>query len=388
MTSRTANIVHFGKYYPPDEGGIETVTATLARGAAAAGYRVDAVCFAGLSVADTDDAGVHVRRLPQRIRMNSQPLGWAYLREAVSLGRRADIVHVHTPNMLAAVAALCIGRRPRIVVHWHSDVVAKGLAGMLVRPLEAALLRRADRIICTSKAYAEGSRPLAGHAARIATVPIGVADPPQFVGGVAAARAQWPAPIRDFAAHRPTVLAVGRLVPYKGYATLIDAAARMRSGAALVVVGAGPLAEDLRERIQRVDVADRVLLAGRVDDPTLVALRAGADIFCMPSVERSEAFGVALVEAMACGLPLVATRIKGSGVPWVNLDGASGLNVEPGDAAGLAEALDRLVVQPGERARLAAGARQRYLECFTEQRSVDSMLTVYRDLLATSIPAS
>jgi glycosyltransferase involved in cell wall biosynthesis len=379
ISTAPLRVVHIGKYYPPDLGGIESVTAMLARGAAGAGMPTSVLCFEAQGRGDVVDAGVTVRRVPA-ITVASQPLSRGYLREAVQLGRAADIVHVHLPNMLAALAVCRLGPGPAVVLHWHSDVVGKGLLAQLTAPLEQAMLRRADRIICTSQAYADASATLQPYAHKVAVVPIGAYEPAVQSAEGAPGRATLPPPIRDYLGDRPLVLAVGRLVPYKGFSVLIEGAARLRIDAAVLIVGVGPLEARLRDQIAVAQSAQRVMLAGRVDGPTLAALMRMASVFCMPSIERSEAFGVALIEAQAHGLAAVATHIPGSGVPWVNLDGESGLNVPPGDSRALAHALDRLLADDALRQRLGLGARARFEALFTGQRSVEETLAVYRAL--------
>ena len=375
------HVLHLGKFYPPDNGGIESVTAALSRGAAAAGMTTTVLCFEEHGRGDAQDSGVAVRRIPA-IKIASQPLAMAYLRKALQWARCVDIVHVHLPNMLAALAVTRIASGPKVVLHWHSDVVGKGLLAHLTRPIEQAMLRRADKIICTSQAYADASLSLRPFAAKVAVVPIGVADVPARLGIPAKLRAMLPPALVQHLVGRPMVLAVGRLVPYKGFAVLIEAATLMATDAAVVIVGSGPLEAKLRNQIARADARRRVLLAGRVEDCTLTALQGLASVFCLPSVERSEAFGVVLVEAMAHSLPLVATQIPGSGVPWVNLDGESGINVLPNDAPKLARALDQLLQDFSLRQRLSQGARSRYEALFTMQRSIDETLNLYAQLLS------
>ena len=374
-------IVHLGKYYPPDTGGIESVSASLARGTAAQGHDVDVVSF-GRTSSSVMDAGARVLRHWVVTSVASQPLSPGYLIDAIRRGRRADIVHVHVPNMLAAWAAMRMGRRPAIVVHWHSDVIDKGTLGRLLEPLERALLDRADAIICTSPLYAHGSTMLQPHAAKIRVVPIGVAE----ADSEDVDEASVPQSLREWIGTRRLALCIGRLVPYKGYESLIDAIPRVQADAAIVVVGGGPLASELQARIDHGQLGHRIHLAGRLDDAALNWLRRRADVFCMPSVERSEAFGVVLIEAMAIGRALLATDIPDSGVPWVNLHGVSGLNVPPNNPVELAAALDLLLTDDALRMRLAEGARGRYEEMFTDAASVRGTLEVYAGLRKRNIP--
>lgn len=375
-----AVIVHWGKFYPPDMGGIESVTCSLARGARLSGHDVKVVCFgAPQAEPETDAGGVTVVRAPAAFTLASQPLGWRYVWRLLAAGRGADIVHLHTPNMLAALASLLLGRRPRLVVHWHSDVVGKGLLARLLRPLETLMLRRADAVIATSPPYLAASQPLQAVRDKVRVIPLGV---PDAAAGVSSGEDALPMALRRRLAGRRLVLGVGRLVPYKGFAHLIDAAAQLPDDVVVVIVGGGPLQGVLQARIAAAGVADKVVLAGRLPDAALRALFARAALYCLPSVERSEAFGVVLIEAMSWRLPIVATSIAGSGVPWVNNHGVSGLNVPPGDAAALAEACNRILSSPVLRAQLATGARRRFEGEFAEAISVQRTNDLYDGLLA------
>lgn len=265
-----------------------------------------------------------------------------------------------------------LGRRPRIIIHWHSDIVGKGFLGRLVRPFERSMLKRADAIICTSPPYAGHSGALASWRDKVRCVPIGLPDPSPE-GTV-----PLPEPFRSFRAGKRLIFSAGRLVPYKGFRFLIEAMAHLPADVSLVIAGEGPLGEELRSLASDLGVQDRVLFAGRVSDLEMDALFRHADLFCLPSIERSEAFGVVLVEAMARGIPLVATRIPGSGVSWVNEQGVSGLNVEPGQGRALASACSEILSDAGLRSRLAAGARSRFLAQFQEHVSAESILDLYR----------
>lgn len=376
-----SKIVHFGKYYPPDAGGIESVTSSLAQGAVSAGHDVAVVCFKK-APADENSVmhGVRVVRLPIAKLVASQPLGlryfWACLKEA----RKADVVHLHVPNMVGALCALLIGRRPRLLVHWHSDVINKGMLGKLLQPLEVALLKRADCVVATSPVYADASPHLSRFRNKVSVVPIGVMDvsPAGFEHG----SQQLPQELEERLAGKKLILAVGRLVPYKGFDVLIAAARHLPDDAAVVIVGGGPLQESLQASIREAGMECRVHLAGRLSDESLHTLFSRAALYCLPSVTRAEAFGVVLLEAMAYGLPIVATNIPGSGVPWVNQHGVSGINVPVNDPEALAQACNRILESEQERARFSEGARLRFTTEFTEEVSVTRMMATYDRLVA------
>ncbi|MBC8119367.1 MAG: glycosyltransferase, partial [Burkholderiaceae bacterium] len=172
----------------------------------------------------------------------------------------------------------------------------------------------------------------------------------------------------------PILLAVGRFVYYKGFEFLIRAMAASATQGTLVIIGEGPLHDNLRQEIEQLGLGDRVHMIGNVPDaqPYFQA----CDIFCMPSVERSEQFGLVQLEAMACSKPVISTRL-GTGVEYVTLDGVTGLLVAPKDAGALAHALRVLLGDRELRFRLGVAGRQRVEQAFSIKQMVDKTVDVY-----------
>lgn len=368
-------IVHFGKYYMPDTGGIEAVTKSLAVGAASRGDEVAVVCFGKRNSVEHIDA-VKVVRNRVLLSVASQPLSVSYALSCIRQGWQSDVVHLHLPNLLAAFFSLFMPMRVKLLVHWHSDIVGKGLLGALVKPLEAMVLKRASRIVVTSSAYAKASRLLEKHADKMSVIPIGIPEP------IAVESGHLPPNLLQTVKGKKVILAVGRLVPYKGFDVLISAARSIDASVVVVIVGNGPLKNELRERVNLAGLNERVILTGYLADEALHVLFARADIFCLPSVSRAEAFGVVLLEAMAHGLPIVASNIEGSGVPWVNHHDVSGLNVEVGNSEALAIACNSILCDDKKWKAFSDAARQRYEVEFREEVFVSRMSEVYHALLA------
>jgi glycosyltransferase involved in cell wall biosynthesis len=266
------------------------------------------------------------------------------------------------------------------LVHWHSDVINKGFLGKILRPLESALLRRANCIVATSQIYADASETLASFQNKITVVPIGVSDAKHYGDG-----SQLPPVLEAQISGRQIVLTVGRLVPYKGFNVLIEAAQHFSESSVVIIVGGGPLQSELQQAIEHNGVNDRVILAGRLSDALLHKLFERATLYCLPSISRAEAFGVVLLEAMAYGLPIVASDISGSGVPWVNQHGLSGFNVPVGNPKALANSCNQILTSEELRRTLSQGARERFRAEFTEEASVKRMLAVYDHLLRAQL---
>jgi len=374
------SIVHIGKFYAPESGGIESVTVSLSEGAACAGHSISVVCFSRVDAAKEENIhGVKVLRSPMKHLITSQPLGLQYFLLCLSASKTADIVHLHIPNFLGALAAIFIPRTTNLLVHWHSDVVNKGLFGLLLRPLEFLLLRRADCVVATTAAYADASVVLKKFRSKVSVVPIGVKDV-----RLSDSLPKLPEVLENRILDRKIILAVGRLVPYKGFEVLIESAKFLPPNSVVLIVGSGPKHKELQGLIDSLGVGEQVLLTGRLNDDELHSLFRAATLFCLPSVSRAEAFGVVLLESMAYGLPIVASDISGSGVPWVNKHGVSGFNVPMKDAAALADACSKIINSEEVRKQLSQGSRHRFESEFNEEVAVSKFLKLYDRLLSLS----
>lgn len=377
-------VLHLGKFFPPLYGGIETVTRDLADGLQEAGVPSDVLAFS----LDPEAEAARDRSRPYQVFrartpwvIASMPISLAYLNEMRQRCNDYDVLHVHVPNPLASVGLWLFRPRAKVVVHWHSDIVRQKVLRLAFQPFERWMLKRADAIIAATPPYADSSPSLRDFRDKVTVIPYGVR----------------PLPDRDDLTDLPPeartgghqiVLGMGRLVYYKGFEHLVDAAALLPDNYKVLIVGDGPLRNDLQARIDAAQLGERIMLLGRQPDAQVAALLRHAAVFCLPSIERSEAFGVVQVEAMSAGVPVIATNIAGSGTGWVNAHGESGLNVAIGDAAGLARAILDLTQDPTVRAEFSARARKRYHDVFTIAGMITSVVAVYRRLLATPSPAS
>jgi glycosyltransferase involved in cell wall biosynthesis len=181
----------------------------------------------------------------------------------------------------------------------------------------------------------------------------------------------------------PRILFVGRLRHYKGLPILAAALARLPQ-AHLVVAGAGPERHALGAALHDYRCRDRAHLLGEVDDDTLLRLLQTADAATLPSTSRAEAFGLAIAEAQACGVPAVVTNV-GSATAYTVNDGVSGRVVTPNDAGALADALAWCLDPRGETERRAA-ARAHAEGMLCGRRMAAAIASVYGEVLAASRP--
>ncbi len=365
-------IVHAAKFYPPVRGGMERMLGDICDGTSQDwDVRVVAANEGGQTVTERLD-GVDVVRAGALTTAHSVPLCPSMPRHLWA--QRADCLVLHEPNPVAGSALFLHMPATRFVIWHHSDLVRPSWAPHTYGRVQRALYRRADCVIVSSPALPAQS-PLVACARRVAVIPFGVAL--ERYRRADAARRSRIAEIRA-GAPGPHVLFVGRLVYYKGVEILIHAMARCPG--TLTIVGTGPLEQSLREAAVQHGVADRVRFAGTVPEEDLPAHYQACDLFVLPSIARTEAFGIVQIEAMAAGAPVVSTNLP-TGVPWVNQHDVTGLVVPPGDAIALAEAMRALLENPARRETLGAQATRRADQLFSRDR----MIASFRSLIETTV---
>ena len=378
-------VLQLGKFYPI-RGGVEKVMWDLTRGLSERGILCDMLC-ATLKTDPVDppdqarctltpegkvirfnDCG-RVICVPALAKKAATMLSPAMVRWMRRHAAEYDLIHIHHPDPMAALALRLSGYRGRVILHWHSDILSQKTLLILYRPLQNWLLRRAERIVGTTPVYVRESPALQGVQDKVTYVPIGILPIKTDEKAVLEMRNRYNG--------KKIVVSLGRLIPYKGYATLIAAAALLDESYQVLIGGKGPLRESLQAQIDSLGLQDRVKLLGYMPDEELPTLYGACDVFVLSSVMKTEAFGIVQIEAMSCSRPVVATRIPESGVAWVNEDGVSGLNVEPGDPEVLADAIRRICDDREVWQRYADGAQKRFERLFIAQKMIDKIIDIY-----------
>lgn len=368
-------ILQLGKFYPV-LGGVEKVMLDITTGVSEAGVDCDMMC------ATADDAGSGILRLNQNGRIircrtltkkASTTIAPSMLTELRRRANDYDIIHIHHPDPMAALALKLSGYEGKVVLHWHSDILAQKTLLRFYLPIQNWLITRADAIVGTSPVYLAESPYLQGVQDKTRCIPIGILPNRSDSDKVRKIRNEYP--------DRHIIFTLGRLVEYKGFRYLIEAAKCLDDNHIILIGGSGPLKDELNRQIKEYGVGDRVRLLGRISDEDLPSYYGACDLFCLSSVMKTEAFGIVQIEAMSEGRPLIATKIPGSGVSWVNEDGVSGINVAPRDGRAIADAIKRITGDDRTWERFSQGASRRFNERFTRKMMIDSCLALYSELL-------
>lgn len=369
-------ILQLGKFYPPHIGGIETVMYDITEVLNQKGLKSDVLCsnkdytykeefINHYNVIRTKTFGI-------KFSTSITPQMIFKLRKIIY---EYDIIHVHLPDPMASFALLFASlKNKKIVLHWHSDIVKQKYLLKFYEPLQDWLMKRADAIIATTPKYIEESKYLQKYRNKCISIPIGIDKDRLKVNHELLNK------LRKEYKGKKIVFALGRLAYYKGFKYLVDSAKDLDDDCIILIGGMGPLKFQLEDQIKTNGLDKKVKLLGRIEDNDLGAYYALCNVFCLPSIVKSEAFGVVQIEAMSFGKPIVATKIEGSGVDWVNKDSISGINVEIEDSKALAYAFKEILSFSERYEKYASDSKKRFYELFYREKMVEGIIKLYYSL--------
>ncbi|WP_342246010.1 glycosyltransferase family 4 protein [Pseudomonas sp. OTU5201] len=374
-------VLHFFKTYLPDSvGGIEQVIYQMCRSGAAHGIDNNVLTLsADPNPPVVELGGHHVHRARLDLQVASTGFSYSVLSRFRELAAEADVINYHFPWPFMDLVHFVSRARKPMVVTYHSDIIRQKRLLQLYHPLMHRFLAQADRIVAASPNYLGTSEVLRRYPHKTAVIPYGLD------------KSSYPQPGTERLEHwRQAVgegffLFVGVMRYYKGLHILLEAA--QGTGYPVVIVGAGPLEQQLKAQAAALGVEHHVRFVGRVNEEDKVALLQLSRAIVFPSHLRSEAFGISLLEGAMYGKPMISSEI-GTGTSYINAAGVTGLVVPPSDPQAFRTAMTRLWENPAEVAAMGARAEARYRELFTAEEMGRRWAKLYREVLARGASAS
>lgn len=366
-------VLHFYKTYFPDTiGGTETVINQIARGTATLGVTAEVLTLSPTKVDRTVEVDGHlVHRCRSNFEISSTPFSLSAFLRFRQLAKEADIIHYHFPYPFTDILHLVSRINKPTLVSYHSDIIKQKYLVKLYRPLERYFLSSVDHIVAASPNYLKSSVVLAELNHKTSIIAYGL-DKSSYPTAPAEKLKYWKKMFdpRFF-------LFVGVLRYYKGLHILIEAA--RDSGYPIVIVGAGPIEQELKKQVKQLGVKN-IHFVGHQPEEDKVALLELCYAVVFPSHLRSEAFGISLLEGAMYGKPLISSEI-GTGTTYINIDKETGVVVPPSDPSSLRQAMDYLWNNPEEAAAMGKRAEARYWEFFTTGEMARSYVALYKELL-------
>lgn len=336
---RPRRILHIGKYFPPHRGGMETYLRDLMNIQRRAGTEVCALVHSSsrrlTDQVDTVDAldgsNYEVVRSAHWFTLGFVPISPLFMWSAWRTIKRfkPDVIHLHLPNASPVwMLLLPTARKIPWIASWHSDVLTPiasrtmRLLYKVYRPLERLQLKQCHTVYASSPPYAEHSPALADFLDKVQVKPLEL-DP---------LRLPNPQTVEPLPKSRSVILTVGRMAIYKGIPDLIRACSVIPE-ADLWLVGSGEVEQEAKRLVEQLGMNERVTFWGDVNDALLWRIYKTCDVFCLASTDKTEAFGMVLLEAANFGKLLVVRDIEGSGVPWVAKELIAGVGTDetPGE---------------------------------------------------------
>jgi glycosyltransferase involved in cell wall biosynthesis len=381
-------IAHLTATFPPYPGGAGNTCFRFAKGQAERGHHVE-VFTAPAEGERPDPGGAVVHRIKPVLAIGNAPLI-----PSVAAIDGFDVIHLHYPFIFGSELTLLgrLARRRRrqaLLVHYKNRLVAKG--GRRV-PFEAyehtvapLLVAAADRVCVLSPDHAQSVSYLRRIAERdpskLIEMPNGV-DARLFAPGPDESGVREASGIPEEAVVAAFVATLDRAHHFKRLDIALESIAELDDERVhLIVAGGGELLDDFRRQASELGIAERVHFLGRVPHSRLPAVLRAADLLLL-TTEPPESFGIVLIEAMACGLPTIATEYPG--VRAVVDEGETGILVPPGDAGAVAAAIRRLVeAGPSGRAAMGAAGRDKAERLWSWPRLLDRMDQAYAEAIAS-----
>ncbi len=362
-------------YYPPVRGGVEGHINLLANGLKKRDNYVEVLVSNTRSKLETEIIdSIKVTKVPQITRVASAPLNYSLYFWIKQIGVNFDVLHFHLPNPTAVISFLISGLKKKKVVTYHSDIVRQRRLAVLYRPFLNSFLNKVDWIIPTSPDYVESSNTLCRYKHKCHVVPLGV-DLSRFNRSSNEELNQDL--LKQIHGDR-MILFIGKFRYYKGLHVLFEAMNQVDGK--LLLIGEGYLEEELKRKVAADGLVNKVEFLGELSNRKVNAYLKACDVFVLPSVQRSEAFGIVQLEAMACGKPVVCTDL-GTGTTYVNQHQKTGIVVAPDDPLDLAQAINFLLDNPEVRFKFGQAGSERVKKYFTADRMVDDIIALYEKCL-------
>ena len=390
MARPPLKIAHVTATFPPYRGGTGNVCWHNACELARRGHEVHIFTAAVPDApAREEKAGLIIHRLFCPVRVGNAPL----LPGLIMALRGFDLIHLHYPffggEITALVAALY---RTPLVITYHQDVFLSGVLGLIEKALRLTVerwsLRGASRLLFTSLDYGKASyvQPLLkGREMRPGELPNGV-DTASFAPGAPPLYLRQRHGLAESDKVVLLVAGLDRAHYFKGVEVLLKSLTRLPAEVKAVIVGDGDLRESYAATAQSLGLAGRVIFAGRVSNEELPDYYRLAALTVLPSVTMGEAFGLVLLESLACATPVVASNLPGVRTVIETGEDKDGLLVEPGDPVALAEAIAAILNDENMRQAMGQGGRARVVAHYDWAQIGQKLEAIYREVLAGDWP--
>lgn len=367
-------ILQVNKLYHPWIGGVETVVKQYAEGLVAKGITCDVLAInenRNALISEEIINDVKVTKAKLNFFLGSQPISFSFLKSLKK--SEADIYHIHLPNPLSVIAWLMIKPKGKLVITYHSDIIKQKFLRFFYYPFLFSFLKRVNKIIVTSPNLIASSYILKHFRNKIVDVPLSISlDEYKIVNKEEIEKIK-----KRYGQNY--LLAIGRLVKYKGFHYLINAMKYVEKEK-LYIIGEGRLKRELIKLIRKNNLEERIIIIPPVNFEQLKAFFKLSKFFILPSISKNEAFGIVQLEAMYFGKPVISFDLP-TGVTYVNKHEKTGIVVKNKTEEELAKAISNLIEDKKLYANISNYNNQYIVKNYSEKNMIDKIFTIYKNLI-------
>ncbi|HHY43136.1 MAG TPA: glycosyltransferase family 4 protein [Thermoanaerobacterales bacterium] len=380
------NILMISPYFYPEGGGAEFYMYKIAE-SLSKNHEVTVLCTTSEKEHPLNDDNIEVKALNHQFKISTTPVALTAIRDMVLHIRHNnyDLCNINYylplfPDMATIAAKIC--GLPSVLT-WHNDVHAEGLLKLLSASYNLTLnkltLKMVNKIITPSPYCYNESKFLRNLKNNMEWVPPGVDIKKYEYTPLKAVREEYGIP-----ANSDIILFVGvmnKATSHKGVKTLFNAFKKIckDTGSFLVMVGKGNMISNYIRICKDLEIDERVVFTGFIEESTLINFYRESKILILPSTTIQEGFGMVLIEANACGKPVIGSKI--GGIKYVIKDGETGLLVPPGDPDALADAIMKILDDEDLAHRMGSNGRRMVMEKYTWNKSAKMTERIFENLL-------
>ncbi len=303
-------ILYITKYFPPEKGGIETLSKGICDlvNKKKDNY-IEVLSFSKTKSFLTKKYGYKVHHFRSYFNFFSTPISFRIIYFLFKKISKFDFIHLHVPNPFVGFFLLFFNYK-KIVISWGSDIINQKILKTFYYPFQYFLLNKAYKIICLSSEYFKSSKDLKNFGKKVSIIPPIIKSKEKK---------------KYFNKEKINILMIGRLVDYKRHDLAIKSLASLPNKFELNIIGDGKNKGKLNQLIYDLNLTKRAKILDKVNEKKKYFYLKKSDVFLMCSNTRAESFGISILEAISCGLPLVISNVKGSGMNDMIVNNVNGL---------------------------------------------------------------
>jgi rhamnosyl/mannosyltransferase len=362
-------ILQIGKFFPPYHfGGIESVSLNLHNAMRQRNIDIDFLGFLPENKKKDIAVDAHVYLCKINMDIFSTQFSFSFVKRWISIRNNYNIIIINMPHpFVNIVINLFPASKGKIVLYWHGDIAKYKKLLWLYKPQLIALIQKSVAVIAPTSIHLDQSNFSSYFLGKKHVIP--------YPLNINCEKSEY-----KLFQNKKVIFSCGRLIYYKGFDNLIEAATYLSDNCIVKIAGDGSLREHLKNKIEELHLTKKVFMLGRISDDDLLKELKDCYLFCLPSNNAAEMFGVVQVEAFSCGKPVVSTNIIKSGVSEVNVNDKTGYTVEVNNPRAIAEAVNRLLGDELLYEKFSYNAIE-HARYFTRKEIIDEYISLFQSII-------